>query len=54
MGRIVASVRIENLTDERLAPLQGVDASISEEDVTPVEGFNRIKNIQIHVTGGIL
>jgi hypothetical protein len=40
--------------DEGLAPLQGVDVSISEEDVTPVEGFSRIENIQIHETGGIL
>jgi hypothetical protein len=40
--------------DEGLAPLQGVDVSISEEDVTPEEGFNRIENVQIHETGSIL
>jgi len=40
--------------DEGLAPLQGVDVSISEEDITPEEGFNRIENVQIHETGGIL
>jgi len=40
--------------DEGLAPLQGVDVSISEEDITPEEGFNRIENVQVHETGGIL
>lgn len=41
--------------DEGLAQLQGVDTSIAEHgDVTPEEGFNRIENIQIHETGGIL
>jgi hypothetical protein len=40
--------------DEGLAPLQGVDISMSEEDITPEEGFNRIENVQIHETGGIL
>jgi hypothetical protein len=40
--------------DEGLAPLLGVDASISEEDMSPEEGFNRIENLQVHETGGIL
>ncbi|MBN1665165.1 MAG: winged helix-turn-helix domain-containing protein [Deltaproteobacteria bacterium] len=40
--------------DEGLAPLQGVEVSISDEDITPQEGFNRIENVQIHETGGIL
>jgi len=40
--------------DEGLAPLQGVDIYISEENVTPEEGFNRIESIQVHETGGIL
>ena len=40
--------------DEGMAPLQGVDVSISEEDITPEEGFNRIENMQIHETVGIL
>lgn len=41
--------------DEGLAQIQGVDTTIAEdEDITPEEGFNRIENIQIHETGGIL
>jgi hypothetical protein len=40
--------------DEGLAPLLGVDASMSEENVSPEVAFNRIENIQIHETGGIL
>lgn len=40
--------------DEGLAPLLGVDASISDENVTPEEGFDRIENLQVHETGGIL
>ena len=41
--------------DEGLAQIQGVDATIAEnEAITPEEGFNRIENIQIHETGGIL
>lgn len=41
--------------DEGLAQIQGVDTAIAEnEDITPEEGFNRIENIQIHETGGIL
>ncbi len=40
--------------DEGLSPLQGVDASLSEEDIAPEEGFNRLENIQRHETGGIL
>jgi hypothetical protein len=40
--------------DEGLAPLLGVDASLSDENLSPEEGFNRIENIQIHETGGIL
>ena len=41
--------------DEGLAQIQGIDASISEsEGITPEEGFNKIENIQIHETGGIL
>jgi hypothetical protein len=40
--------------DEGLAPLMGVDASISEEDVSPEEGFNKIEKLQIHETGDIL
>ncbi len=40
--------------DEGLAPLYGVDASMPEENVTPEEGFNRIENVQMHETGGIL
>jgi len=40
--------------DEGLAPLLGVDAAISDENVSPEEGFNRIENIQVHETGGIL
>jgi hypothetical protein len=31
-----------------------VGISLSEEDITPAEGFNRIENLQIHETGGIL
>ena len=41
-------------SDDGLAPLLGVDASMSEEDVSPEEGFNRIANLQTHGTGGIL
>jgi hypothetical protein len=37
-----------------LAPLLGVDSSLPEENISPKEGFNRIENIQIHETGGIL
>jgi len=40
--------------DEGLASLQGVEVSISEEDITPEEGFNRIEDVQIHETGGRL
>ena len=41
--------------DEGLAQIQGIDTTIAEdEDITPEEGFNRIENIQIHETGGIL
>lgn len=40
--------------DEGLAPLLGVDSSLPEENISPKEGFNRIENIQIHETGGIL
>ncbi|MBN1830440.1 MAG: winged helix-turn-helix domain-containing protein, partial [Deltaproteobacteria bacterium] len=40
--------------DEGLAPLIGVDASMSEQDFSPEEGFNKIENIQIHETGSIL
>jgi hypothetical protein len=40
--------------DEGLAPLYGVDASMPEENATPEEGFNRIENVQMHETGGIL
>ena len=40
--------------DEGLAPLQGVEVSISDEHITPQEGFNKIENVQIHETGGIL
>ncbi len=40
--------------DEGLAPLLGVDAAISDENVSPVEGFNKIENVQVHETGGIL
>lgn len=40
--------------DEGLAPLLGVDELMSEEDLSPVEGFNRIENLQVHETGGIL
>ena len=40
--------------DEGLAPLQGVEVSISDENITPQEGFNKIENVQIHETGGIL
>lgn len=40
--------------DEGLAPLLGVDASISDENLSPEEGFNKIENSQIHETGGIL
>jgi hypothetical protein len=40
--------------DEGLAPLHGVEVSISEEYITPQEGFNKIENVQIHETGGIL
>jgi hypothetical protein len=40
--------------DEGLAPLLGVDEAILDENVSPEEGFNRIENIQVHETGGIL
>jgi len=41
--------------DEGLAQIQGIDASIIEDgNITPEEGFNKIENIQIHETGGIL
>lgn len=40
--------------DEGLAALLGVDELLSEEDLSPAEGFNRIENIQVHETGGIL
>jgi hypothetical protein len=40
--------------DEGLAALLGVDQLLSEEDLSPAEGFNRIENIQVHETGGIL
>ncbi|MBI4594810.1 MAG: winged helix-turn-helix domain-containing protein [Candidatus Tectomicrobia bacterium] len=40
--------------DEGLAPLLGVDASMSDENISPEEGFNKIENIQVHETGGIL
>ncbi|MBA4369375.1 MAG: hypothetical protein C0403_17255 [Desulfobacterium sp.] len=40
--------------DEGLAPLLGVDTTISDENVSPEEGFNRIENVQVHETGGIL
>ena len=41
-------------TSEGLAPLQGVEVSISDEEITPQEGFNRIENVQIHESGSIL
>jgi len=40
--------------DEGLAALLGVDESMSEEDLSPTEGFNKIENLQVHETGGIL
>ena len=40
--------------DEGLAPLMGVDTSISEEGVSPEEGFDRLENLQVHETGNIL
>ncbi|HPA14778.1 MAG TPA: hypothetical protein PKV75_05830 [Desulfobacterales bacterium] len=40
--------------DEGLAPLLGVDASMSEEGLSPEEGFSLIENLQAHETGGIL
>ncbi|MBN2381329.1 winged helix-turn-helix domain-containing protein [bacterium] len=46
--------RTQKDPDEGLAPLLGVDSSLSEENITPREGFNRIANIQIHETGDIL
>lgn len=57
MGRDRLKILLETKKDpdEGLALLQGVYASIAEHgDVTPEEGFNRIENIQIHETGGIL
>lgn len=52
-------VRVFNETmkdpDEGLAQIQGVDTSIADnEDISPVDGFNKIESIQIHETGGIL
>lgn len=46
--------RTQKDPDEGLAPLKGVDASISDEDVSPEEAFNRIENLHVHETGGIL
>jgi hypothetical protein len=40
--------------DEGLASLQGVDTSMSEENISPEEGFNKIENMLVHETGGIL
>jgi hypothetical protein len=57
MGRDRARIFTETRKDpdEGLAQIQGVDTTIAEdEDITPEEGFNRIENIQIHETGGIL
>jgi hypothetical protein len=31
--------------DEGLAPLLGVEVSMSEENISPEEGFNRIENV---------
>ncbi len=53
--RIKAVSETKKDPDEGLAQLHGIDTSIAENnDVTPEEGFNRIENIQIHETGGIL
>lgn len=40
--------------DDGLATLQGIETTISEENISPKEGFKQIENIQIHETGGIL
>lgn len=53
-GRVKEFIKTKQDPDEGLAPLQGIDVSMPEEDITPEEGFNRIKNVQIHETGGIL
>ena len=52
--RVKSFNKMKKDPDEGLAPLQGVDISISEEDISPQEGFNRIENVQLHETGGIL
>ena len=52
--RVKHFIKTKKDSDEGLAPLLGVDEQLSEEDVTPQEGFNRIENIQTHETGGIL
>jgi hypothetical protein len=52
--RLYHFTKTQKDTDEGLAPLLGVDSAISDEDITPKEGFNRIENIQVHETGGIL
>ncbi len=46
--------RTQKDPDEGLATLMGVDSSISEENISPEEGFDNIENQLIHATGGIL
>lgn len=53
-GGVKEFIKTKQDPDENLAPLQGVDVSMLEKDITPEEGFNRIKNVQIPETGGIL
>ncbi len=53
--RVKLFLRTRKDPDEGLAQIQGIDKSIAEtQDVTPEEGFNKIENVQIHETGGIL
>ena len=50
--RKIKKTRID--PDEGLAPLQGVDTSMPEENISPEEAFNKIENMLVHETGDIL